>query len=226
MPRTARIAPGGIVFHVLNRAVAGAHIFETDGDYAAFVQVLAETLQQKPIRVCAFCLMPNHWHFLLWPEEDGQLAAFMHRLTLAHVRKWQEYRGATGMGHLYQGRYKSFPVESDEHFLTVARYVERNPLRAGLVSRAQDWQWSSLWLRRRGTAQYRAILSPWPMPVPPGWVEWVDQPEGEQELKELRASVGRGRPFGSTAWQKRVARQLGLASAYRDRGRPRKTRRP
>ena len=121
MPRAARVAPGGMVFHVLNRAIARVRIFEKDEDFAAFERTLAETLRQRPMRICSYCLMPNHWHFLLWPERDGQLAAFMQRLTIAHVRKWQEHRRVIGTGHLYQGRYKSFPVEEDEHFLAVAR---------------------------------------------------------------------------------------------------------
>ena len=95
--------------------------------------------------------MPNHWHLLLWPEGDGDLATFMQRLTITHVRRWQQHRGYVGLGHVYQGRYKSFPVESDAHFWVVARYVERNALRADLVLRAEEWRWSSLWRRDRGT---------------------------------------------------------------------------
>ena len=130
MPRTARVAPGGMVFHVLNRGVARMQLFEKAADYQAFEQVLQDTLDQSPMRICAYAVMPNHWHLLLWPECDGELAAFMQRLTITHVRRWQEHRGYAGLGHVYQGRYKSFPVESDEHFWVVARYVERNALRA------------------------------------------------------------------------------------------------
>ena len=166
MPRAARVAPGGMVFHVLNRAIARVRIFEKDEDFAAFERTLAETLRQRPMRICSYCLMPNHWHFLLWPERDGQLAAFMQRLTIAHVRKWQEHRRVIGTGHLYQGRYKSFPVEEDEHFLAVARYVEGNPQRAGLVSRAEDWPWGSLWQRRRNAIAPIIPLSAWPTPTP------------------------------------------------------------
>ena len=121
-----RVAPGGIVFHVLNRGVVRMQLFEKAADYQAFEQVLRDTLDQSPMRICAYAVMPNHWHLLLWPECDGELAAFMQRLTITHVRRWQEHRGYAGLGHVYQGRYKSFPVESDEHFWVVARYVERN----------------------------------------------------------------------------------------------------
>ena len=135
MPRTARVAPGGIVFHVLNRGVARMQLFEKPGDYEAFDRVLNETLQAAAMRLLAYCLMPNHWHLLLWPEHDGDLAAFMQRLTITHVRRWQENRRYVGLGHVYQGRYKSFPVEEDEHFFAAARYVERNALCANLVLR-------------------------------------------------------------------------------------------
>src|SRR3974377_2270314 len=130
MPRTSRVAPGGMVFHVLNRGVARMQVFEKAGDYQAFERVLKETLEEAPMRTCAYCLMPSHWHMLLWPERDGDLARFMQRLTITHVRRWQENRHYVGLGHVYQGRYKSFPVEDDERFLSAARYVERHALRA------------------------------------------------------------------------------------------------
>ena len=103
-----------MLFHVLNRGVGRMRLFEKEGDYEAFERILEETQEARPMRICAYCLMPNHWHFVLWPEHDGGLAAFMQRLTITHVRRWQEHRGQVGLGHVYQGRYKSFPVETDE----------------------------------------------------------------------------------------------------------------
>ena len=135
MPRTARVAPGGMVFHVLNRGVARMQLFEKPADYQAFEGVLRECHDESPMRICAYSLMPNHWHLLLWPKRDGDLATFMQRLTITHVRRWQQHRGFVGLGHVYQGRYKSFLVESDEHLWVMARYVERNALRAELVLR-------------------------------------------------------------------------------------------
>ena len=152
MPRTARVAPGGYVFHVLNRGNRRCQIFDDDGDYAAFERVLAETLALAPLRLLAYCLMPNHWHLLLWPTADGQLGRFMQRLTVTHARRWHAHRHSEDPGgHLYQGAFKSFPVQDDPHFLTVARYVERNALRAGLVARAQDWR-PAVSLSNRGRA--------------------------------------------------------------------------
>ena len=158
------------------------------------------------MRVLAYCLMPNHWHLLLWPQRDGELAAFMQRLTITHVRRWQEHRGFAGLGHVYQGRYKSFPVQSDEHFLLVARYVERNALRANFVLQAEEWRWSSLWRREHGTADAQSLLTAWPVDRPANWTAWVNQAESEQELESLRKSVERGRPFGAPQWQKRIAK--------------------
>ena len=182
MPRTARVAPGGMVFHVLNRGVARMQLFEKAADYQAFEQVLQGTLDQSPMRICAYAVMPNHWHLLLWPECDGELAAFMQRLTITHVRRWQEHRGYAGLGHVYQGRYKSFPVESDEHFWVVARYVERNALRANLVLRAEEWRWSSLWQRCHPTGEERSLLAAWPIDMPANWLERVNQTDDAQEL--------------------------------------------
>jgi len=107
MSRVARVAPGGVVFHVLNRGVGRMKLFETDGDYAAFERVLEETLAVRPTRLLAYCVMPNHWHLMLWPRTDGEMADFMQRLTITHVRRWVEYRRVVGSGHVYQGRYKS-----------------------------------------------------------------------------------------------------------------------
>jgi putative transposase len=157
---------------------------------------------------------------LCWPERDGDLAAFMQRLTITHVRRWQEHRHYVGLGHVYQGRYKSFPVAEDEHFLAVARYIERNALRANLVALAEEWRWSSLWRRFCGTAEEKAILAPWPLEAPHDWLERVNRADNEKELEALRRSMQRGRPYGATEWQKRIAKRLGLESAYRSRGRP------
>src|SRR5437016_5392172 len=119
MPRVARHAPGGLVFHVLNRGVGRMRLFDEPEDYAAFLRVMRDTLNIVPMRVLAFCVMPNHWHLLLWPKAGGHLAAFMQRLTITHVRRWVEHRHDHGNGHVYQGRYKSFPVQDDTHLLTV-----------------------------------------------------------------------------------------------------------
>jgi putative transposase len=137
MPRTARSCPGGYSYHVLDRGNARATVFHKPDDYEAFVDMMAEASVRSPMRVLAYCLMPNHFHLLLWPREDGDLSTFMCWLTMTHTQRWRAHHGTAGTAHLYQGRYKSFPVQSDEHLMTVCRYVERNALRANLVPRAE-----------------------------------------------------------------------------------------
>jgi putative transposase len=198
-------------------------MFQTPEDFCAFLRVVADTLEAKPMRILSYCLMSNHWHFLLWPENDGDLGAFMQQMTTTHVRRWRLNRKSVGDGHLYQGTYKSFPVQDDEHFFSVCRYVERNALRANLVARAEDWQWSSLYQRRqRRTPEDYPELTDWPLERPRNWLAYVNGVETDSEVEALRVGVNRGRPFGSEAWQKQTAARLGLESTFRSRGRPKK----
>ncbi len=210
------------MFHVLNRGVGRQALFRKPADYSAFEDCVEETLDKVPMRICSYCVMPNHWHLVLWPEHDGDLAQFMQRLTVTHVTRWQKSRQRVGEGHVYQGRFKSFPVETDEYFYQLVRYVERNALRANLVPHAEDWQWSSLWRREAGTAEQKRLLSKWPLPRPRKWVSFVNEAETEAELESLRRCVQRGQPFGADQWIEETARQLNLESTLRPRGRPRK----
>jgi putative transposase len=198
-------------------------LFHSDADYLAFERILEETLAVQPMRVCAYCLMPNHWHLVLWPKADGDLAAFMQRLTVTHVTRWQRHKKQVGYGHVYQGRFKSFPVASDEYFHQVVRYVERNALRANLVKRAEEWRWSSLWRRRSGNAEQQKCLATWPLAEPSQWLKIVNRPETDAELIALRRSVNRGQPYGTASWIERCVGRLGLESTIRPRGRPRQT---
>jgi putative transposase len=209
-----------MVYHVLNRGVGRMRLFLTNADYAAWERVILETLALSPMRICAYCWMPNHWHLVLWPEKDGQLSTFMQRVTNRHTQRWQRAKRRVGYGHLYQGRFKSFPVESDDHFYSLARYVERNALRAGLVERAEDWPWCSL--SRRPASEARIPLNTWPLPRPARWAQQVNQPQTEGELEAIRRSLRRGRPYGGEAWTERIAYKIGLESTLRPRGRPRK----
>src|SRR5437660_246627 len=104
MARRPRQAPGGIVYHALNRAVARLPLFEKAADYAAFIRVLGEALDECPMRILAFVLMPNHWHFVLWPEHDGDLTAFCRWLSHTHSMRWHAHYHTSGTGHIYPGR--------------------------------------------------------------------------------------------------------------------------
>src|SRR5205823_14680761 len=114
-----RYAPGGFVYHALDRAAARLPLFHKDGDYQAFLRVFDEALTLYPIRVLAYCVMPNHWHFVLWPQHDRQLTDFLRWLTATLTMRWHTHYHSVGSGHLYQGRFKSFPVQTDEHLYTV-----------------------------------------------------------------------------------------------------------
>jgi len=174
------------------------------------------------MRIRAYCLLWDHWHFVLWPPRDGELGAFMQKLTITHARHWQVNRHRVGYGHLYQGRYKSFPVQDDGHFYQVVRYVERNALRANLVERAEEWRWSSLWRRVYGTADDRRWLGKWPLSRPRNRVDLVNAPQTETEFEAIRRSVTRGQPYVQYNWIRKTGKPLGMESTLRSRARPRK----
>ena len=220
MPRRPRVATGGLAYHVLNRRVGRLPLFEKSADYVAFEKILAEAHAQTRIRIPAYCLMPTQWHLLLWPRQDGELSEVLRWMTVTHTQRWHAHRRTAGTGPVYQGRFKSFPVQTDEHFLPVARYVERNALRAKLVDRAEDWQWSSLWRRVQGDPRLTGFLSEWPVERPRNWGARGTHPEMASELEALRTCVQRGRPFGSEPWVVRMAKRLGLEPTLRARGRP------
>ena len=159
--------------------------------------------------------MPNHFHAAVWPYADNDLGRWMHWLLTTHVRRYHEHYKTSG--HVWQGRFKAFPIEQDDHLLVVLRYIERNPVRAGLVTHAEEWVWSSL--RERAADGF---VQPGPVRLPEDWVQWVDEPQTDRELEGLRASVNRGVPYGSQSWIERIAPLLGLEFTLRPRGRPRK----
>ncbi len=209
-------------FHVLNRAVGRARLFRKDADYAAFERVIERVHARLPTRLLAYCLMPNHWHLVLWPRADGELSEFMRLLTVTHTQRWHAHRHTAGTGPLYQGRFKSFPIERDEHLLAVCRYVERNALRANLAGRAEAWRWGSL--GRRDAEPATPWLLPWaecPVERPARWAEHVNRPQTAAEEAAIVESIKRGRPYGGPAWQRAVAARLDIESSLRPRGRPR-----
>ena len=168
------------------------------------------------MRVLGFALMPNHFHLVLWPLEDEDMGKWMQWLMTSHVRR-HHGRYQTS-GHLWQGRYKSFSVQNDAHLTTVLRYVERNPLRASLVTRLEEWPWSSYrWWRAPGRP---AFLHPSPSVMHPEWPEIVHQPQTDQELDALRKCIQRGYPYGDRNWIQTAAEQIGLDLTPRRVGRP------
>ncbi len=183
MARAKRITHGALVYHVFNRAVRETRLFHSSNDFDRFRSLLGQTRREMNVRVLAYCLMPNHWHLLLWPVEDNVLSSFVHRLTAIHAAQWNRIRGLTGRGAVYQSRFRSVPVQDPRHLLTVWRYVERNALSAGLVRKAEAWPWCSLADRARGAG----IADNGPMGLPENWLEIVNAPQSEADLLDGRA---------------------------------------
>lgn len=222
MGKPRRITKGGYFYHVFNRANGKLRIFRKAGDFVAFENILADGLFRFDMRLCGYTVMGNHWHLLLWPKNDGDLSEFMHWLGVTHTNRWHAAHGTTGMGHLYQGRFKSFPLRDDHHYLSVLRYIEANPFRAKLAETPDQWPYSSL-AKRMGLCNNEIKLTQGPVPLPPNWTERVLAfADYEQRADEIRKCIKRGRPFGDKQWVNKTAAQLQLESTLRPRGRPRK----
>jgi putative transposase len=216
MPRTARASAGNVCYHALNRGNGGAVVFHDDGDYEAFAGLLRDASERIPMRILAWALMPNHFHFLLWPHEDGDLGRWMQWLMTAHVRRHHRHHGSAG--HIWQGRFRAFPIQDDWHLSTVARYVERNPVRAGLVDRAELWPWSSA----AGPDDPRPpLLCAGPIARGSRWLELLNAQMDDPTLTEIRRCVTRGTPYGDDRWRRAMAERLGLQASLNPRGRPR-----
>jgi putative transposase len=192
-------------------------IFRQPQDYHAFLECLGQGLERYRVDLLAWCVMPNHWHLVLRPRGQRQLQEFMHWLTVTHVRRHHGHHGQAS-GHLYQGRYKHFPVAEDSYFLALCRYVEANGLRAGLVAIAEAWPWSSL--HQRLHRQSHPPLTDWPLDRPRDWTALVNEAMAPQQLQQLREHVVRDRPLGTPAWVGRMAIRLGLVQTIHPRGRP------
>jgi len=218
MGRVPRVDVGGEAYHVINRANARMQIFFKEEDYQLLEQIFKDGVEKYSMRILAYCIMPNHFHLVLHPRKDGDLQRFMQWITLTHTQRWHAQHKSTGTGHLYQGRYKSFLIEQDQHLLTVLRYVERNPLRAKLVKNILNWKYSSLYQRLQG----KTFLAPWPITKPKDYLKFITIPLTTSELEMTRYSVNRGKPFGSESWTNKLLDQYELVVTTRERGRPRK----
>lgn len=216
MPRRRRRSLQGAIFHVMNRAVRRTVLFETADDYDAFVRLVREALSRYRVKVIAYCLMPNHWHFVTICEHLEELSRCMHWLESTHANRWNGAHGTRGSGAVYKDRFKAVPVQKNESVQRVCRYVERNALRKGLVPAAEAWAWSSLYALCQNCDVIP--LTSWPILRPHNWVEIVNTPETEVELADLRRMIALNRPIGDPEWQAAVAPYVGLT--IRPRGRP------
>ncbi len=201
---------------MINRGNGRATVYHSDSDYRSFINLIGKASDRLPIRVLAFCLMPNHFHLVLWPYADGDLSRWMQWLLTSHVRRYHRIRGTSG--RVWQGRFKAFPIQEDRHLLTVMRYVERNPVRANIVASASDWRWSSI--SGGVSPRWEELLTESPVAKPGNWEVLVDTPMNRAETEALRRCARRNAPYGDNVWTEKTARDLGLESSLRRRGRP------
>lgn len=221
MPRPPRADEAGGLYHALNRGNMRATIFKKEADFVAFEKILYEGLQAYQVELYSYQLLSNHYHLVLRPLVDGEMGRFMRWISGTHTMRYHAHYQTGGLGHIYQQRYKSFPIQDDDHFFVACRYVERNALRAKLVDRAERWRWGSLWRWLQKPEPVPRLLSAWPIPRPPKWVQRVNEPLTQRELEAVRLSVKRGRPLGNNDWVKSIADRLHLESTLRPRGRQR-----
>lgn len=217
MPRLARVDVADNIYHVINRAAGRLQIFNNASDYQLFTNLLHEAREITDMRILAYTIMPNHWHLVLYPRSDGDLGTFMHRLTNAHTRQVHSITKTIGYGPLYQGRYKSFLVDTDEYFLTLLKYVERNPVRAKLVQACEEWQWGSAQLRANAKTH---TLHESPVPLPEHYIKWINTQEREDTLQVIRNSVNKGAPYGRGDWVNAMVEKYKLETTLRGGGRP------
>ena len=187
MPRTARASVGNVCYHVLNRGNARNTVFHKDADYGAFLKLLNQANDRVSMRLLAFCLMPNHFHLVAWPRQNGDLSKWMQWLTTSHVRRYHRHYDSSG--HVWQGRFKAFPIQSDDHLLTVMRYAERNPVRAKTISvrKAQNWKWSSA---GTPTSEFEPVkLHNGPAKRRSDWLDWVNKPLTEAERSAMHQCI-------------------------------------
>jgi putative transposase len=220
MPRLGRTDVGGFVYHVLNRANARVAIFDNDRDFKTFEVILEEAVVMFDMRLLSYCIMPNHWHLVLYPKNDGDLAKFMSWLSNTHTRRWHLEKHTVGEGHLYQGRYKSFICQNDKHFITLVHYVEQNALKAHLIDKAENWRWSSVWRRVNGNNKQKKILSDWPVDIPEDYLLSLNQLLRETEEEDIEKAIIKSNPFGDEYWTSFTVKHFGLEQTLRDAGRP------
>jgi putative transposase len=217
MPRIARGLEDDQIYHILNRGNGRNEVFHKNGDFKAFIELLRESKNRYSVDILAYCVMPNHFHFLLRPRYATHLSAMMQWLMTSHVRGYHTHYGSCG--HIWGGRYKSFIVQENRYLLTIIRYIESNPVRAGLVRSASEWNWSSF---RERIGECKPIIAEAPIELPEDWSQFVNTPLTKSEIERLRVSIQRQSPFGEPAWTANICKKHGLDSTIRARGRPRK----
>lgn len=200
MARIARVVVPGIPHHITQRGNRRMETFFTDADYLEYLYQMAQWCNRCTVEVWSYCLMPNHIHIIAVPEtEDGLRRAIgeAHRRYTRYInfqKKWK--------GHLWQGRFASFPMD-EQYTLATARYIELNPVKAGIVKRAEEYKWSSAKAHLCGEDDILVKVNPL-LELHPNWSELLLSHTSEEEDEILRLHERNGRPLGSEAFLDRL----------------------
>jgi putative transposase len=218
MPRIARGLADNQIYHVINRGNRRETIFHDSYDYDKFLKLIKEAKDLYQIKIYAYCLMPNHYHLVIYTKVAESLSLSMHKINSSYVRYYnQRYKVS---GHLWQGRYKSFIVQEEAYLLTLLRYVEANPLRAKIVKDCIAYKYSSAKIRIEEIED--SILDGSPINLPENWNEYINNKESKSNLGAIKNSLDRQAPLGDENWCYRVSKKYGLESTITPRGRPMK----
>ncbi|MEA3374485.1 MAG: transposase [Campylobacterota bacterium] len=217
MPRIARGETVGGIYHIINRGNMQMQVFDDEEDYNYFLNLLKTAKKKEDVEIHAYCLMPNHFHLMVIPQQEKSLSRFMQWVMTSHVRYYHKKNRTSG--HVWQGRYKSFIVEQESYYITLMHYIEANAKRAKLVKKAEEWEHGSLHERIN---KNRELLNTSYVELDSNWQEYVNEPIYPKELAKIRNSVNRQAPLGEEQWQQETAVEFGLLSTLNERGRPRK----
>jgi REP-associated tyrosine transposase len=218
MTRLARVVAPGLPHHVTQRGNRGLETFLREEDYETYRGLLAERAAEAGVAIWAYCLMPNHIHLIMVPPDaDGLRAALgeTHRRYTKHINRREGWQG-----HLWQERFHSYPMD-EAHLLAAARYIERNPVQAGLAKAPSDWRWSSAGAHLSGTDDALVTVAPM-LALVSDWAAFVNQETAPEMHKRIELHARTGRPLGNDAFVKSLESKLGRALKRKSPGRPRK----
>ena len=210
MPRIARGLAGGEIYHIINRGNRRAEVFHNAKDYEKFIELMKTAKKMVNVKLYSFVLMPNHFHFIIEPNEAEDLSKYMQWLLTSYVRYYNKTYKTSG--HLWQGRYKSFIVQRDNYFLTLLNYVEQNPQRAKL----KQWKFVS------SNSEINNFLDKLPIEPPKNWEEIKKEVLNKKKKEKIDNSIQRQSPYGDDAWIIKTAQKYDIVSTTNPRGRPKK----
>lgn len=217
MPRIARVLADNQIYHIINRGNRREAVFHDNYDYEKFLKLLLELKEKYSIKIYAYCLMPNHFHIVIYTKYAEFLSQAMHWISSSYVRYYNKRYNISG--HLWQGRYKSFIVQEDAYLLVLLKYVEANPKRAKIVNSCMDFKYSSV-KQRIGNNAF--LIDEVPIILPSNWLEFINSDESKVDVDSIRNCIDRQSPFGDEFWKYDVSKKYGLESTLNSRGRPKK----